>query len=673
MAFGSIFLVFLMLAGLRWWPDRVIGADLLRALVVRTLVFGVAGALACTLVVAILNWRHIAINNRVLTITLAFLLSGTIQIALTLWLAHRYDKRLMAAADRVTSGSGLVEFSFAGGAPRTILPAPNGDYHIAEPLSAPTDLEIKIACAAEDERCADRLVNIDLRSYARAIWAMMPMPWRHESSERQGASNIGDQVGAKLLHIKPEGRGWPAYSAKLEKVLAGFRVDDIFDTRRRLSLYLSTAPFGTLHGHEVIGIVSAARVFYGREHSDLTLTQLTELMARLKNPAVYFPYGSNSAGETRVGKLRARAMAILAAAVRHGWVNPGQRDAALAAFPENLASPSEALARVELPRARALIAELYHRVPDVGDRHLDVEVAVDPHAQQILDRSTQAALASFSGRLPWKNHAGDPVMIDAVVVDPNSGAVLADRGLATIPGGQASQIKPEHYGLALETGVLPSLQTAFKGCRRPAEAALFHSDNACAIALAHLIGLGRVVGHLRSQGYSVLGAYDSVVIGAGVAGSVWLVAGNAVKYSYPRPGWRVEPSWLARVTDAASGQVLFEPLRQRVFSTANAVQLRCALEKVSTQGTAARALRSLANRGPIATKTGTAGFFRRGRWQGEGGSWTVAADRASGQVLAVRVRWSSGRPFELEGGQSAAHVVAAYFRELRVSHTGDQK
>lgn len=530
-----------------------------------------------------------------------------------------------------------------------------------------------MACAAEDERCTDRLINLDLRSYARAVWAMMPVPWRHESPERQGASNIGDQVGANLLHLKPEGRGWPSYRAKLEKTLAGFRVDDLFDTRRRLSLYLSIVPFGTLHGHEVTGIVSAARVFYGREHNRLTVAQLAELMARLKNPSIYFPYGSNSAGEPRIVRLRERAAAILAAAVRHKWVTPGERDAALAAFPEDLTSAAEALERVELPRARALIAEVYRQAPDAAGRHLDVQVAVDQRVQQLLDRSARTALAAFSGRLPWNRHVDDSVMVDAVAIDPITGAVIADHGLATIPGGQASQIKPEHYGLALETGVLQSLHRPFKGCRKPAEAALFRSDNTCAIALAHLLGLNRIVAHLRSQGYGVVGAYDPVVLGAGVTGSVWLVAGNAVKYSYRRPGWRVEPSWLARVTDAATGQVLFEPARQRVFSSATAGQLRAALEKVSTQGTAAGALGALAAGGPIAAKTGTAGFFRRGQWQGEGGSWTVAADKTSGQVLAVRVRWGSGRPFELEGGQSAAHVVAAYFRELRVIQTGDQK
>ena len=120
-ASGVAFLGFLMLAGLRWWPDRVMAADLLRALVVRTLVFGTAGTLVCAAILALLNWRRKTADHAVMTITLAFLLCGTLQIALTLWLAHRYDGRLEAAADRVTRGAGLVTLHYPDGE-RTILP-----------------------------------------------------------------------------------------------------------------------------------------------------------------------------------------------------------------------------------------------------------------------------------------------------------------------------------------------------------------------------------------------------------------------------------------------------------------------------------------------------------------------------------------------------------------------
>lgn len=121
MALGAIFLVFVMLAGLRWWPDRVMGADLLRALVVRTLVFGVAGALAWMVVLALLHWRHVEIKNNAFTITLAFLFSGILQVGLTLWLAQRYDQRLLEAATGITSARGLVTVILPGGSSHTIL------------------------------------------------------------------------------------------------------------------------------------------------------------------------------------------------------------------------------------------------------------------------------------------------------------------------------------------------------------------------------------------------------------------------------------------------------------------------------------------------------------------------------------------------------------------------
>ena len=88
-------------------------------------------------------------------------------------------------------------------------------------------------------------------------------------------------------------------------------------------------------------------------------------------------------------------------------------------------------------------------------------------------------------------------------------------------------------------------------------------------------------------------------------------------------------------------------------------------------GTAASALNELAATGSIASKTGTASFYRRGKWQGEGGSWCVAADSATKTVIAVRVRWASGRPFELEGGRSAARVVRKAIAGMRDRHKED--
>jgi hypothetical protein len=96
-----------------------------------------------------------------------------------------------------------------------------------------------------------------------------------------------------------------------------------------------------------------------------------------------------------------------------------------------------------------------------------------------------------------------------------------------------------------------------------------------------------------------------------------------------------------------------------------ALEVRRALEKVSTVGTAARALSRLAAQAPIAAKTGTAGFHHGTVWQGEGGSWCVSADSATGLVSAVRVRWISGHPFELEGGQSAAYVTRHFLEKAR--------
>ena len=379
-----------------------------------------------------------------------------------------------------------------------------------------------------------------------------------------------------MLGLKPRGRSMDAFTTKLVKTLAGFRVDDLFSREQQIELYLSLCPFGSLKGHEVIGLAAAAEVFYGRPHEELSIAQLAELLARLKNPNFFFPYTKQ--GETdeqyniRLKRHEARFQGILDAAVRKRWITAEECSEARGQFLVDLSPVEGALDRLLVPHAALLIGAVHNRVSNPDQMHLVAETDLDDRIQRILGEAARKTARELQPRLPSRGHAGDRIEVDAIVIS-TQGGIIATRGLATIPGGMASQLKPELYALALERGVLNSLKASARGARIPAWVALAKSRNKEAILLAHQTGLGNYAAHLQTQGYGVRGVWEPMVLGAGVTGSPLLVAGNFAKFGYSAPGVRLEPHLIRRLSDGESGEVLFS--RQRPVSSANPRRYMC--------------------------------------------------------------------------------------------------
>jgi membrane peptidoglycan carboxypeptidase len=666
----SVALLLTLAIALRLNAGGVPGEPYLRALIVRGFFFGVGFAAAASL--------PLFIAGRPVRRAAAFALAIGVALnaALTMALALRYDGPLLAAAAGVSRQSGSITLRFPTSGAISLKRAANGSWERTEPLDGFTPLEAHIACAAEDERCNTRLLPLDPVGLARAAAASSRSILLRQRSELQGASDLAEQVAGLTLWLKPHGRGLEAFRTKAAKTLAGFRVDDLFDRDKQMALYLSLCPFGSLDGHEVVGLPAAALVYYGRPHASLTAAQLSELMARLRNPNIYFPYRKAGEGEAhfeqRLEMLRRRTLAILSVARREKWIGEPAFDAAGSAFLDGLVDRQTALTNLLPGPAAAMAEEAASRDPDFRNRHLVADTAYDGRIQAAVEKAVAAITPELRRRLPGKWDAGDAIDTDAVIVE-RGGGIVARHGLVTIPGGMASNLKPELYGLALELGALGNLDERARGAGVPAWLALAQSRNRESVLLGVQTGLARYAGHLRSQGYFVTAPVPAIVLGAGVTGSPLLVAGNFIKFGYSNPGVRVEPGLIVRLTDAASGAALYTLPRTGVFRSETATAVRNALERVSTMGTARHALAALASAAPIAAKTGTAGFFRRGHWMGEGGSWCVAVDSATGLTIAVRVRWHSGHPFQLEGGQSAALIVRQIIADARLIAVEDSQ
>ena len=121
--------------------------------------------------------------------------------------------------------------------------------------------------ATEDRRFYDHF-GIDLRGLARAMYVNIS-EWRLV----QGGSTITQQL-AKIAFLTPE----RSYGRKIKEALLALRLERRFSKDELLSIYLTRAYFGG----GVYGIDAAARRYFGRPASALTLYQAAMLAGVLE-------------------------------------------------------------------------------------------------------------------------------------------------------------------------------------------------------------------------------------------------------------------------------------------------------------------------------------------------------------------------------------------------------
>lgn len=126
-------------------------------------------------------------------------------LGLTLSLARQFDAPLLARFAEIESQAGVVTFVQPGRATFSLHPTAADSYQRVERLDTPTTAEVQSLCAAEDERCLDRKVNIDPEAYGRGAWTAVTHILAGRSGKIPGVSDLSAQVAGLMLDLKPRG------------------------------------------------------------------------------------------------------------------------------------------------------------------------------------------------------------------------------------------------------------------------------------------------------------------------------------------------------------------------------------------------------------------------------------------------------------------------------------
>lgn len=442
--------------------------------------------------------------------------------------------------------------------------------------------------AIEDKRFYEH-GGIDLWGVARAIFVNVT-----SGRIRQGASTITQQLAKNLLLSNKR-----SYWRKAKEALLALELERRFAKDQILTVYLNRVYFGG----GAYGVDAAARRFFGKPATEVTLWESALLAAVLKAPSRLAPDRNPEAAAARA-KLVLNAMAASGFISKEAAAAPmAVANVAATALTAPRGGGARYFADWALDQAEGFMAGLDSDVLVQTTLDLDLQRAAEAAVGQVLNNRPKGVSAKN-----WPSQAALVVMtpdgaVRAMVGGRNyqksqfNRAVQAERQMG-------STFKPFVYLAALEAGWEPddlirdapvqigdwrprNYKNRYYGDVTMREA-LARSLNAAAVRLAEDLGRGKAVAVARRLGLArPLPEGPSVTLGAGGATLLELTGAYA---AFANAG-HFAPPYGIREVRARDGTLLYKPVIEgsRALSPEVVVRMTDMLGAVVKWGSGKRA------------------------------------------------------------------------------------
>ncbi|MDQ6830837.1 MAG: PBP1A family penicillin-binding protein [Gemmatimonadota bacterium] len=448
----------------------------------------------------------------------------------------------------------------------------------------------------------------------------------------RGASTI-TQLLVGNMHPDLVDRRDKSLGRKLREQAAALEMETHYSKELILEAFLNQINFG----HNWFGIESAARHYFGKPASRLTLAEAASLASMPKSPVIYDPARNPE-------KNRQRRNIVLEEMAKQGFITADQAAAAKAepvvtVKNSGMSAPSSYF--IDVVRRQA-----EHEGIPVANGGFRIYTTADPLMQRAATESLLEEIARIEGRPGYKHqtlakHAkGSTDFLQGAVValDAQTGDVLAlvgGRDFLTSPFNRAvfanrqpgSAIKPVVYAAAIADSIpantiVPDTALAIPmdngQVYRPDDAdgmflgamtireALAKSRNSVAVQLGLRVGIDSVAAFARHLGIeSPVALYPSSAIGASVVKPIELVAAYS---AFADTGSIVTPRFIRRIDDMSGRAVLepqTQPLRPAIDPRVAFIVRDLMTGTVAPGGTASGVRAIVPARIPVAGKTGT--------------------------------------------------------------------
>jgi penicillin-binding protein 2D len=452
--------------------------------------------------------------------------------------------------------------------------------------------------------------------------------------ERRGASTITQQLVGNM-HPTLIDRTDRSLGRKLNEQAAAREMEKHYSKDQILEAYLNQIPFG----HGWYGVESAARHYFGKSASKLSLPEAAALAAMPKGPALYDPLKYPD-------RVRQRRNVVLSLMADQGYITAAQARTAQAT--PIVTTPNGGYSAyspwfVDVVRVQATRAGI-----PVNDGGYRLYTSLDP----VLQNAAMSALLEETAAVEAQPGYAHPKFVPGasrgrsqteylqgmvVALDPASGDVRAlvggrdyadshfDRAVDGMrqPG---SSFKPIVYAAAIADSITPNAIFADTAVaiRLPngtiyspensdgqylgpltLRDALAKSRNAVAVQLGMQLGMDSVASLAHRMGLSSkIAPYPSSAIGASVVQPLDLVAAYT---TFANLGTPVEPRFIYRIEDSKRNVVLTREVKALAPALDPRVTyvVRDMMRDVVERGTASSIRRYLPESIPVAGKTGT--------------------------------------------------------------------
>ena len=459
--------------------------------------------------------------------------------------------------------------------------------------------------------------GLDIFGVARALI-------RNAGDERigQGGSSITQQL-VKNTYLTPE----RTFRRKYAEAMLAFSLERRLSKQDIFALYCNEVYLGQRDVVAVRGVDQAARIYFGKELKDLTLTEAATIAGMIQGPSRYSPIQHNE-------EARMRRNTVLGTMVRDGYITLEQ--AGLAAKEPLLVADYDPARESSAPyfidyvnRRKSAHGEASEPATSALGDGAPMITTLDLDLQKLAEEAVQKQLAQLSDSYRSANAKPQAAL---VALDPRTGEVLAMIGGGDYRESQlnratdakrqpGSVFKPFVYAAALESGMSPLEKFAdapqeftYAGTAkyRPANFGgrfsmrdvlmrdgLINSLNVVTVGVATRTGLARTANVASDFGLPRPEPYPALALGTTEVTPLQMAAAYA---TFANGGKRVEPHIVKTVTDAESLPQVIRPSTAFIITDM--------LQGVIDHGTAIRA-RELLKTTALAGKTGTSrdGWF----------------------------------------------------------------
>ncbi len=454
------------------------------------------------------------------------------------------------------------------------------------------------------------------------VWGIARALVRNAGDDRvgQGGSTITQQL-VKNTYLSAE----KTFARKYAEAMLSLALEQRLSKQDIFALYCNEIYLGQRGAVGVRGVKQAARIYFGKELKDVSLTEAALIAGMVQGPGRYSPLHHAEAAE-------ARKTLVLDAMLRDGWINSEQ--ARNAKTERIILSPAKNFASVA-----PYFVDYVDRVSaqnDVLPAQAKIYTTLDLDLQRLAENALNQQLDQLA--VVYKNRAAKPQGA-LVALDPKTGNVLAMVGGRNYVESQLNRVtdarrqpgstfKPFVYAAALQDGMSPvqtfsDMPREFTYDRnrtyRPANfgngysmhdvtmrTALVKSLNVVTVDVALQTGLARIANLASDFGLPRPERYPAMALGTEEVTPLELATAYA---AFANGGRRVEPKVIASIGEPPAAHSA-ESNNKEVVSPTTAYMITNMLEAVVDHGTA-RAARNALKGTSIAAKTGTSrdGWF----------------------------------------------------------------